>query len=247
MVGTKLIMQQKHIINCPCFNASSEEIVENFVLDKIKNQQGGYTVAINALKIVKYNKDTETKQVIDKALIQTPDGFGATFAFKTLFSENVIRIDLPGIVLDLANKNSLRVVFIGASEENNKLAINNINLSYPNINTVGRLNGFFKDISEIDALLSKTSPHIVLIGMGSPKQEIISAKLFKNYSNILFIGCGGRIDVLSGNVKRAPKWIQKYKLEGAYRVLAQPRRIPDLMKVIEYFYLLYKSKYSKIK
>jgi len=240
-------MKQYKIINCPCYNATSEYEVEHFILDKIRKQQGGYTVAINALKIVKYNKDTETKEIIDKALIQTPDGFGATFAFKTLFNENIIRIDLPGIVLKLANKNSLRVAFIGASEENNKLAVNNVNLSYPNINTVGRLNGYFKDINEIYTLISKTNPHIILIGMGSPKQEIISAKLFQKYPNILFIGCGGRIDVLSGKVKRAPEWIQKYRLEGAYRVLTQPRRIPDLIKVIKYFYLLYKSKYLKTK
>ena len=235
-------MKQYKIINCPCYNASSEKEVEEFVLEKIKSKEGGYTVAINALKIVKYNNDKETQKVIDKALIQTPDGFGAVHAFKKLYNEKVIRIDLPGIVFNLANKNKLKTIFVGATEENNKLAIENVNKQYPNINVVGRLNGFFKNIDEIDNLISKTHPEIVIIGMGSPKQEIISAELHKKYSNILFVGCGGRIDVLSGNVKRAPELIQKIKLEGAYRVITQPRRIKDLKKVWEYFVMLNKAK-----
>ncbi|MBN2669256.1 MAG: WecB/TagA/CpsF family glycosyltransferase [Bacteroidales bacterium] len=235
-------MQAYPLINCPCYNATSEKDVEKFLQECIEENRGGYTVAINALKIVKYNNDEETKSVIDRALLQAPDGFGAVYAFKILHNIKVVRIDLPGIALNVANKMHLKLIVVGASEENNSLAVQNINRLYPGINVVNHINGFFKSIDVLDDLISNHTPDMVLIGMGSPKQEKISAQLFKKYPNVLYIGCGGRIDVLSGNVKRAPAWIQKYKLEGAYRVMAQPRRIPDLLKVLEYFKLLWKYK-----
>ncbi|MFH2142863.1 MAG: WecB/TagA/CpsF family glycosyltransferase [Bacteroidota bacterium] len=236
-------MKQKHIINCPCYDVASKKEIEDFILEKINQNQGGYTVAINALKIVKYNNDPIAKDVIDKAILQIPDGFGAVYAFKLLHKIKTIRVDLPGITLDLANEKRMKVFFLGASEENNLLAVENVKKLYPGIQITGRQNGFFKNFEDVESQLAETMPEIVLIGMGSPRQEILSSKFHQKFKHILFIGCGGRIDVLSGNIKRAPQWYIRNKLEGVYRVATQPRRIYDLRKVIIYFYLLYKTKW----
>ena len=39
------------------------------------------------------------------------------------------------------------------------------------------------------------------------------------------MGVGGSFDVVSGKVKRAPKWMQKSGLEWLYRVYQEPRRM----------------------
>ena len=39
------------------------------------------------------------------------------------------------------------------------------------------------------------------------------------------MGVGGSFDVISGNIKRAPKWMQKYSLEWLFRVLQEPKRL----------------------
>lgn len=231
------------IVNCPCIQLTSEKEAYEYIFNLVLRKVGGYTVAINALKIVKYNKDKETKEIIDNALVQTPDGFGAVYAFKLLYKIKAIRVDLPGIILDLANEKKMKVFFLGASEENNLLAVENVKKLYTGIQIAGRQNGFFNSFENIESQIAETMPEIVLIGMGSPRQEILSSKLHQKFNHILFIGCGGRIDVLSGNVKRAPEWYIKNKLEGAYRVITQPRRIKDLKKVLIYFYLLYKTKW----
>lgn len=90
-------MEQKFIINCPYYEVNSANQVEKFILEKLKEKQGGYSVAINAIKIVKYNKDPQTKEVIDNALIQTPDGFGAQMSFRQLYHQKVMKLDLPGL------------------------------------------------------------------------------------------------------------------------------------------------------
>lgn len=238
-------MEQKHILNCPCYNVTSKQEVEDFILDKIKNKKGGYTAAINALKIVKYNEDNQTKEVIDNALIQTPDGVGAQLGFKVLHNQKVIKLDLPGLALDIANEHKLRVFFFGTTEENNKEAVKNVKIQYPNINIVGRSNGFFSNLNSIKVSLDECRPQIVMISLGSPKQEIISAELNKDFPEIIFVGSGGRLDILAGKLKRAPNIYIKLKIEWLYRLVKEPKRYKQQLGLLVFIFQLYKYKIFK--
>ncbi len=235
-------MKQYKLINCPCYNVTSPKEVEDFILDKINKKQGGYTAAINALKIVKYNKDSDTKSAIDNALIQTPDGAGALIAFKTLHKQKVIKLDLPGLSLDIADKHNLRMFFLGTTEENNKLAVEKVKVKYPNINIVGRNNGFFKDKTEIEKKLKETKPQMVMISLGSPKQEMLSAELNKKFPEIIFIGSGGRLDILAGKLKRAPDFFVNNGIEWLYRLYKEPKRFKSQLGLMIFIFRLYKYK-----
>lgn len=238
-------MKSYPIINCPCFNVTTKEEVESYILEHIKSRKGGYTAAINALKIVKYNKDTETKKVIDNAIIQTPDGFGAQLAFKVLYSQKVIKLDLPGLALEIANKHSLRMFFLGTTEENNKAAVEKVNILYPDINIVGRNNGFFKTLDEIESKLAEQKPQLVMISLGSPKQEIISSKLNKKFPEIIFVGSGGRLDILADKLKRAPKFYIDNNIEWLFRLAKEPKRLKSQLGLITFVARLYKYKFFK--
>ena len=43
--------------------------------------------------------------------------------------------------------------------------------------------------------------------------------------NPVFMGVGGSFDVISGNIARAPVWMQKSGLEWLFRVIQEPRRL----------------------
>ena len=78
--------------------------------------------------------------------------------------------------------------------------------------------------------------------MGSPKQEnwIVDNK-DKLCANI-FQGVGGSFDVFSGNIKRAPKWMQKCGLEWFYRLLKEPKRIFRQLRLVKFIGLILTSK-----
>ncbi len=236
-------MEKKLIINCPCYTVTSKQEVEEFILNKIKANKGGYTAAINALKIIKYNNDPKTKSVIDHALIQTPDGYGAQLGFKVLHKQHVIKLDLPGLALELGDKYKLRMFFLGTTEENNFSAVENVKVQYPNINIVGRNNGFFKNIDKIAKKLKETRPQLVIVSLGSPKQEILSAALNKKFPNIIFVGSGGRLDILAGKLNRAPKFYIDNNLEWFYRLLKEPKRFKSQLGLITFIVRLYKFKF----
>ncbi len=65
----------------------------------------------------------------------------------------------------------------------------------------------------------------MFVGFGAKKQEQW-IQYNKNKVNAkIIIGNGGTIDVLAGNVKRAPEFYVKLGLEWLYRLAKEPKRI----------------------
>ncbi|MBA6233500.1 MULTISPECIES: WecB/TagA/CpsF family glycosyltransferase [unclassified Colwellia] len=65
---------------------------------------------------------------------------------------------------------------------------------------------------------------LIILGMGMPKQELLSNELKKKGNRVIVNG-GAFIDFISGEVNRAPKLFIKYKLEWLYRLLNEPKRL----------------------
>lgn len=231
------------ILNVPCIPVRNYELVYDHVNNMIKNKQGGYSVAINALKIVGYNKDAETRKIINGGIIHTPDGVGAVHALKILYKQPSIKLDFPGLILDICNDKSYNVFLLGAAAESNKKAYDAISVQYPNIHLSGRMNGYFKSNTEVlEALKNcKDRPQVVLLALGSPKQEKLSQELYSEFPDVLFVGCGGRFDILAGKLKRAPEWIINNNFEWLYRLLLEPRkRFKQQLSLAKFMVLLYK-------
>jgi N-acetylglucosaminyldiphosphoundecaprenol N-acetyl-beta-D-mannosaminyltransferase len=68
-------------------------------------------------------------------------------------------------------------------------------------------------------------PHVLLVAFGSPKQEfwIDDHRVALERSGVrLAMGCGGTLDFLAGSLRRAPLLLQRFGLEGVYRLLQEP-------------------------
>lgn len=69
-------------------------------------------------------------------------------------------------------------------------------------------------------------PDLVILGMGSPKQEIIADKLSKDVVHPCVIVSGGAIlDFFAGRFSRAPAWVRACRLEWLYRFFREPKRL----------------------
>jgi exopolysaccharide biosynthesis WecB/TagA/CpsF family protein len=135
------------------------------------------------------------------------------------------------------------VYLVGAKAETVSKAA--INLSEDGIKVCGYRDGFFPlDESSISNLVQKIkelSPSIVAVAMGAPRQDIVINLLKSKGVNTIVIGVGGAFDVLSGEIKRAPKFIQKIKLEWLYRLLGDLKRLPRYKKIFQYFIWLFRG------
>lgn len=220
-VGTTRIS----LLGCPCEALGSVGAVEEALQGIVERGTGGLVMAINAEKIFRYSNNRRLKAAADSAVLPYADGFGAVLAAKVLYGVRLFRVPMFYLLLDLAEKNRYRVFLYGASEESNAKAFNIAKERYPNIQLVGRMNGYEKDEARVADALRSARPDIVFIALGSPRQEETANRLYKELPWIVFSGSGGAFDVLAGTVERAPIWYQDHNLEWFYRLMKQPSRI----------------------
>ena len=92
--------------------------------------------------------------------------------------------------------------------------------------------------------INKCNPNFIWVGLGLPKQENWIMDNINKINVNFAIGVGAVFDTQTGNIKRAPIFLQRIGLEWLYRVMAEPRMIPRLKKS---FVIMFKIIFSKKK
>jgi N-acetylglucosaminyldiphosphoundecaprenol N-acetyl-beta-D-mannosaminyltransferase len=118
-----------------------------------------------------------------------------------------------------------------------------LSAQYPGIEFACR-HGYFsrEEEPEIIKQIELFAPDILLVGLGAPKQELWNAA-YQGRAGIR-IGVGGTIDVLSGQVKRAPKFFRDHNLEWLYRLACEPRRIHRQIVLPLYMFQVLREKFK---
>jgi len=234
--------EKYRLLGCPCIPIDSIDAAHKLLTEVVNTEGYGYSVAINAEKIILYKRDTELCETFEQSSFPFPDGAGAVLALKWLHGKRSVKLDLPKAALDLANANRWRLFVLGSQEEVNRIACDVIKQRYPNIQLVGRLNGFESE-ETIFHSIKTASPQIVLVGLGSPKQELLSYRMRNMLVHTFMIGCGGALDVLAGRAKRAPNFMINNNLEWLYRLYKQPSRWKRQLKLVNFLVYLVVEKF----
>ena len=198
-----------------------------------KNEKPRFIVTANP-EIVMSAKEISAesvhfKNILLSADLITADGIGVILGSKILnghLKERVTGADLTYDLIEFCNQNRYRVFLFGAAPENNEKAIENLKMNYPHAIFQGQ-HGFIgkEQIGEVKNHIKQFQPHLLLVGLGSPKQEMFIYDNLQELNVPLSIGIGGMIDIISGNVKRAPKIMRDTGTEWLYRLVTQPKRI----------------------
>lgn len=200
--------------------------IENVIQKKEPRQ---HTV-INAAKIVLAQKDPELKKSILESDLINIDGQPVVWAARWLgipIKEKVSGSDLIVQLLKLAEKKQWRVFFLGAKQKTLEKMLEQLKKEYPALKIAGAQDGYFKkeEAKPIAYRIQATKADILFVGMPTPKKE----NFIRDYKAIMQVpfsmGVGGTFDVLSGQVRRAPTWVQKIGCEWLFRLCQEPRRL----------------------
>ena len=191
--------------------------------------------------IINNSNDSKVKDIYAKGEYIIADGWPlvATGKLKGKLIYRITGVDLMDKLLEVANDRAYNIYFLGATDTTlDKLRANIIN-KYPNIKNIRLNNGFFKDSTEVISDINKDKVNILFVGMGNPKQELWIKENFDLINANLMLAVGGAFNIFSGDVGRAPNWIQKIGMEWFYRFLKEPKRL-------FYRYLIKDPKFRKI-
>jgi N-acetylglucosaminyldiphosphoundecaprenol N-acetyl-beta-D-mannosaminyltransferase len=197
---------------------------------RIRRQEPTHLLGVNADKINGLDRDEYYDTIVKSAEIINADGASVVLASKILnkpLPERVAGIDLMQALLTLSNQKGYPVYFLGARQEVVSAMVEKLKVQYDDLIILGYRNGYF-DKSEWKRIaneLKELEPAIIFIGITSPVKEYLIDYFMKEGVNSIFMGVGGSFDVLSGQIKRAPAWMQLMNMEWLFRVIQEPRRL----------------------
>lgn len=200
----------------------------------------GQVVTLNPEMVMNSSKSSDFKNIINSAELVIPESVGVELGFKILGKKNIHRfagVEFAKALIRKFWEANLPIALIGAKQEILDLTATNLKKEFTNINIVFCQNGYFQDDKAIYENLKNSQAKLVLVALGSPKQEIFIYNIKKEMPDTLFIGVGGSFDVWSGKVLRAPKVYQKLGLEWLYRTVKEPQRFKRIFPTLPLFVL----------
>ena len=82
-----------------------------------------------------------------------------------------------------------------------------------------------KEESDVQALIEKTRPDVLWVGLSTPKQERWMHQHRHTLRVPVMLGVGAAFDLNTGRLKQAPAWMRENGLEWLFRLCAEPRRL----------------------
>lgn len=220
-------------LNTDIDNLTFEEALQK-IDSLIISKQGGYVVTPNVDHLVQLEKNEKFRKAYEGASLVLTDGqplIWISRLMKRPIKEKISGSDLFPRVCELAARQHYRLFFLGAAEGVAAQAAENLRKKYPGLEVAGVYSppwGFEKEREQTDIvwkLVEQAGPDILIVGLGTPKQEIFLWENREKLKNTLAFAIGAALDFEAGKVQRAPKWVQRAGFEWLYRLSREPRRL----------------------
>ncbi|MFA4931050.1 MAG: WecB/TagA/CpsF family glycosyltransferase [Patescibacteria group bacterium] len=163
--------------------------------------------------------------------------------------ERITGVDLVPEIAKICARSQKSLFLLGAGPGVAAETARRLKHLYPNLNIVKSYSGSVgawqpANGKKLVALINQYQPNCLLVAFGAPKQEKwISRHLHQISSVKLAVGVGGAFDFIAGQKSilgggkaiRAPRWIQKIRLEWLHRLLFQPSRLRRIYQAVIVF------------
>jgi N-acetylglucosaminyldiphosphoundecaprenol N-acetyl-beta-D-mannosaminyltransferase len=143
------------------------------------------------------------------------------------------RVYGPDLLLEIcraSEKAGWRHFFFGGAPGTVEKLATNLQERFPRLEIVGKHTPPFRPLTpqefqQLQAKVATARPDFFWVGLSTPKQEQFMAASLGKLDVPVMLGVGAAFDLVSGNVKQSPRWIQRMGFEWLYRLIQEPRRL----------------------
>lgn len=208
-------------------SAEAQEAVATLIRGKGRKPSGSVFFA-NVHSIQLARRAAEFLKTLKRADLVLPDGSGLKIAgrlFGRPILENLNGTDFTPAILQRAEAEGWSVYLFGSTGEVIERVKHSLRRQFPRLRVVGASPGFLNPEQEAGLLESirKSSPDILLVGLGSPRQEDWIMKHGMDLPVGVSMAVGGLFDFMAGRFRRAPLWLRIAGLEWMYRFFQDPK------------------------
>jgi exopolysaccharide biosynthesis WecB/TagA/CpsF family protein len=174
-------------------------------------------------------RDAAFRAALSDALVLN-DGVGVDIACRTLhgrsFPANLNGTDFVPYYLR-ATEHRFRLALVGGKRRVVECAAARLVEFAPQHRVVFDHHGFFapEDEDEVAAAVREAQADVLLVAQGNPRQEMFLARQLATTGVRLGFGVGALFDFVAGEAARAPLLLRRARLEWAFRLAREPRRL----------------------
>jgi N-acetylglucosaminyldiphosphoundecaprenol N-acetyl-beta-D-mannosaminyltransferase len=206
------------------------------IQDLVNHKTCGYIIAANVHVIMTAFWDRAYRDVVNHAILTTPDGMPLVWGLRLLGINNQQRVYGPDLMLawcDRAAKESLSIYLYGSKAETLEKLERNLKAKFPQLAIAGTYAPpYTAQVEVLESELNairESGAAVVFVALGCPKQEFWMARAIGTQSEgkleAIAIGVGAAFDFHSGQVSQAPRWVMGIGMEWLYRFLQEPKRL----------------------
>jgi N-acetylglucosaminyldiphosphoundecaprenol N-acetyl-beta-D-mannosaminyltransferase len=165
--------------------------------------------------------------------------------------ERIRGLDAFYAMLEAAQQAKAPVYFLGARADVNEGARKRIMAKYPGLVIAGGRDGYSFDNDTVVREIDQSGAALLVVALGSPKQEYwIRDNIHRMKSVRVAVGEGGTLDLIAGDYRLAPHWMQAASLEWLWRLtmhrrnksggVSRARRVWNAVPVFIYYVVNWK-------
>jgi N-acetylglucosaminyldiphosphoundecaprenol N-acetyl-beta-D-mannosaminyltransferase len=189
----------------------------------------------NLHSIYIYHHESKMREFFAKAKYIHIDSMALVFLGKILGfplqrEQRVTYVDWTNPLMSAAVERGWRIFYLGSKPGVAERGLEILRERFAGLQIVG-VNGYFNSdpsSSENSAILAQIDnyqPHILMVGMGMPRQEKWILDNLDRISANAILPCGATIDYVAGAIPTPPRWAGKVGLEWLFRLVAEPKRL----------------------
>lgn len=177
--------------------------------------------------------DRHLHRIIAGCSLVLADGMPLVWVSKLLgcpLAGRVTGVDLVPRLAALSALKGYRIFLFGGKGNVAERAKVVLEQAYPGAQIVDTLAPSEEEMARVDQgqildRIHAARPDILLVALGNPKQEKWIWMNRRRLGVPVAIGIGGSFEIIVGDVRRAPRWIQNCGLEWAMRFIQEPGRL----------------------
>jgi len=208
-------------VKIACLNLES---LLNIVVRWAKEGEKRTIFYVNAHILNIAYKDSKFSETLNKSDLVIADGIGTVWGSKILGGcdlQKMTSADFYLQLFELLSKFEISVYMLGGKPGVAKKAVQELRKAYPKIFILGYADGYFiekpKDVV-IQEIKTK-KPKILLVGMGTPRQEYWINNNYNELPSSVIWAVGALFDYIAGFEKRTPEYLNRLNLEWLWRLM----------------------------
>lgn len=205
--------------------------LDNTIFNAIENGIVGYSCSIESNNLTVGNKIPAFLDVLNGALVNNCDGSVLAKILAWIHQEPLDSYIGADIFMKYIKMRKFKQFFLGNTPEVLAGLRQNLIKIDPKIAEMRFETLPFRKVDEFDYqgiadMINAECPDIIWISLGAPKQEMFMSRLQPYLKRGVMFGYGAIFNFNAGvgEVKRAPLWMRKHRLEWLYRAFEQPKK-----------------------